>query len=84
MGVFLSAQPGMKADLFFSRNRHFQPLLEGRKDGTEFRVIALLILLDLAPQILVGGQQGWQVNGIQGREIRTEHYSLARKKAILC
>ena len=28
------------------------------KDGTEFRIIALFQLLDLAPKILVSGQQG--------------------------
>jgi hypothetical protein len=52
MGVFLSAWPGVKAELFFPRNRHFPHLLEGRKDGTEFRILALFPLRDLAPQIL--------------------------------
>jgi hypothetical protein len=60
MGVFLCAWPGVKADLFFSRNRHFQHLLEGRKGGTEFRITALFP---------------------SARSIRTEHYSLASKKA---
>jgi hypothetical protein len=40
----------MKADLFFPRNRHFRACAGGQKDGTEFRVIALLHLLDLAPK----------------------------------
>ena len=48
----------MKADLFFSRKRHFPALLEGRKDGTAFRVTALFHRLDLAPQILAGGPAG--------------------------
>jgi hypothetical protein len=52
MGVFLSAWPGVKAELFFPRNRHLQHLLEGRKDGTEFRILALFPLRDLAPQML--------------------------------
>jgi hypothetical protein len=51
-GSILSAWPGVKADLFFPRNRHFQHLLEGRKDGTEFRILALFPRRALAPQIL--------------------------------
>ena len=32
MAVFLSAWLGVKAELFFPRNRGFQHLLQGRKD----------------------------------------------------
>ena len=32
IAAFLSAWPGVKAELFFPRNRGFQHLLEGRKD----------------------------------------------------
>ena len=61
MVVFLSVWPGVKAELFFPSNRHFQHLLAGLKDGTAFR-LALFPRRDLAPPILVAGQQGSQVN----------------------
>ncbi len=58
MGVFLCAWPGVKADLFFPNSRRFQHLLEGRKDGTKFRVIALFSQVNKSAQAGVGDLHG--------------------------
>jgi hypothetical protein len=52
-GHFCSPGSASKPNSFFRATGSSEPVLEGRRNGTEFRVTALFHPLDLAPKILV-------------------------------
>ena len=55
-------RPNVESDLALGRNGSLQHLPESRKNGVEFRIVALFHLVDFAAHILMCGNHGAQLD----------------------